>query len=62
MAENTSIRRDDLIGATGSVTRQLEVIDAKEYNMGGCESVSIRVRQDNGEEYWTGLEDVDLDI
>ncbi|SDH70421.1 hypothetical protein SAMN04489735_104517 [Aneurinibacillus thermoaerophilus] len=62
MSENKAVKREDLIGATGSITRQIEVIDAKEYHMGGVKSVDVRVREeDTGEEYWTSLEDVDLD-
>lgn len=49
--------RPDLIGVTGSVTRNITVIDAREYPTG----VSIRVSDNMGEEYWTDLEDVDLD-
>ncbi|QYY44768.1 hypothetical protein ACKE5C_19185 (plasmid) [Aneurinibacillus thermoaerophilus] len=61
MSENKAVKREDLIGATGSITRQIEVIDAEEYDHGSFKSVSIMVREDNGEEYWTSLEDVDLD-
>ena len=50
-------KRDDLIGQTGSITRQITIIDAKEYPTG----VSVRVRDENGEEYSTGLEDIELD-
>jgi hypothetical protein len=50
-------KRDDLIGQTGSITRNFTIIDAKEGRFG----VDIRVRDDRGEEYWTSLEDVSLD-
>lgn len=48
--------RDDLIGLKGMITRNVTVVDAKEYPTG----VSIRVCDDMGEEYWTDLEDADL--
>ncbi|MGE6379989.1 hypothetical protein [Peribacillus muralis] len=50
--------RPDLIGQTGSVTRNLTIVDAKEYPTG----TSVRVSDNMGEEYWTGLEDIDLDL
>lgn len=50
-------KRTDLIGQTGSVTRNFTIVDALEYPTG----VSIRVSDDMGEEYWTGLDDIDLD-
>lgn len=51
-------KRTDLIGQTGEVTRTFKVIDAVEYPTG----VSVRVSEDGtGEEYWTGLENVELD-
>lgn len=49
--------RTDLIGQTGSITRNIKIVDAKEYPTG----VSIRVSDNMGEEYWTSLEDIDLD-
>ncbi|MED4914343.1 hypothetical protein [Parageobacillus thermoglucosidasius] len=49
--------RTDLIGLTGSVTRRITIIDAKEYPTG----VSVRVSDETGEEYWTELEDIELD-
>ena len=50
--------RTDLIGQAGSVTRQLTIVDAKEYPTG----ISVRVLDNMGEEYWTELEDIDLDL
>ncbi|WP_340373728.1 hypothetical protein [Peribacillus sp. FSL E2-0218] len=50
--------RTDLIGKTGSVTRKLTIVDAKEYPTG----TEIRVSDNMGDEYWTGLEDIDLDL
>lgn len=55
--EKGFIERPDLVGATGSYTRHFKVVDAKEYPTG----VSVRISDDMGEEFWTGLEDVDLD-
>lgn len=49
--------RIDLISRTGRVTREIEILDAVEYPTG----VSIRVSDNVGGEYWTTLEDVDLD-
>jgi hypothetical protein len=47
----------ELIGLKGSITREITIVDAQEYETG----VSIRVSDNMGEEYWTSLEDVDLD-
>jgi hypothetical protein len=52
-----SKQRPDLIGLKGSITREITVIDAQEYESG----ISIRVTDNMGEEYWTSLEDADLD-
>ncbi|MCM3487861.1 hypothetical protein M3689_00920 [Alkalihalophilus marmarensis] len=49
--------RKDLIGTTATRTLDLKIVDAHEYE----EGVSIRVVDNMGEEYWTGLEDVELD-
>lgn len=49
--------RPDLIGQTGSITTTFKIIDAKEYPTG----VSIRVQDSKGDEYWTDIEDVDID-
>ncbi|KAB2334294.1 hypothetical protein [Bacillus mesophilum] len=51
------INRFDLIGKTGTISRNVKIIDALEYPT----SVSIRVQDEMGEEYWTGLEDADID-
>ncbi|MGW8956636.1 hypothetical protein [Paenibacillus sp. NPDC055715] len=47
----------DLIGQTGSTTKRIKVIDAKK----GKHGVDVRVSDNMGETYWTGLEDIDLD-
>lgn len=62
MAEENAIKREDLIGRTGSVTRQIEIIDAKEYNTNGIKSVNVRVSDNFGNEYWTTLEDDDISL
>ncbi|MGK4042223.1 hypothetical protein AB0Y20_07955 [Heyndrickxia oleronia] len=49
-------KRNDLIGQTGVITRSFKIIDALEYPTG----ISVRVEDSMGEEYWTGLEDLDL--
>lgn len=55
---NESKPRPDLIGATGSVTRRIEVLDAKESDWG----VEIRISDNMGNTYWTSLdEDISLD-
>ncbi|EJP81275.1 hypothetical protein [Bacillus cereus] len=53
----TTKARPDLIGQTGSITRSIEIIDAKETEHG----VSVRVSDNVGEVYWTDLNDVELD-
>ncbi|WP_182914787.1 hypothetical protein [Paenibacillus thiaminolyticus] len=50
-------KREDLIGQQGSVTRRIEIIDAKEGPFG----VDIRVCDSMGDEYWTEMdEDISL--
>lgn len=49
-------KRNDLIGQTGVITRSFKIIDALEYPTG----ISVRVEDSKGEEYWTGLEVLDL--
>ena len=46
-------KRLDLIGQTGSITRRIEIIDAKE----GPHGVDVRIRDSMGDEYWTELDD-----
>lgn len=46
----------DLIGQTGLITRNIEIIDAKETEHG----VSVRVSDNVGEVYWTDFDDVEL--
>ncbi|MEK5197366.1 hypothetical protein MHI49_28535 [Bacillus sp. FSL M7-0884] len=54
--ENDAKRRTDLIGQTGTITRNIEIIDATETEHG----VSVRVSDNVGEVYWTDLNDVEL--
>ncbi|CUB12490.1 hypothetical protein BN2127_JRS1_04277 [Bacillus cereus] len=54
--ENGAKRRTDLIGKTGTITRNIEIIDATETEHG----VSVRVSDNVGEVYWTDLNDVEL--
>ncbi|MEX3422044.1 hypothetical protein EQ803_27675 [Bacillus thuringiensis] len=54
--ENGAERRPDLIGQTGTITRNIEIIDATETKHG----VSVRVSDNVGEVYWTDLNDVEL--
>ncbi|MEK5524113.1 hypothetical protein [Heyndrickxia sp. FSL W8-0423] len=49
-------KRNDLIGQTGVITRSFKIIEALEYPAG----VSVRVADSMGEEYWTDLEDLEL--
>ncbi|PEQ94774.1 hypothetical protein [Bacillus cereus] len=53
--------KDILVGRTGQITRNVEIIDAKKSTIGGVKSVSVRVRDNVGNEYWTELEEVSLD-
>ncbi|HHY0836428.1 TPA: hypothetical protein ACVW80_002356 [Bacillus thuringiensis] len=55
--ENGAKSRPDLIGQTGTITRNIEIIDATESEHG----VSVRVSDNVGEVYWTDLQDVELD-
>lgn len=55
--EHEAKTRTDLIGQTGSITRNFTIVDAKEYPTG----VDVRVSDSMGEEYWTGLEDLELE-
>ncbi|MCY9539158.1 hypothetical protein M5X00_29415 [Paenibacillus alvei] len=51
-------KREDLIGQTGSITRRIEIVDAKESEHG----VSIRISDSMGNVYWTDLdEEISLD-
>ncbi|WP_163979970.1 hypothetical protein [Paenibacillus alvei] len=51
-------RREDLIGQTGSITRRIEIVDAKESEHG----VSIRISDSMDNIYWTELDgDISLD-
>ncbi|MED3839252.1 Uncharacterised protein [Niallia circulans] len=56
--EQQSRKRTDLIGQTGSINKTFKIIDAVEGNFG----VDVRVLiKETGEEYWTRLEDIELD-
>lgn len=52
------MKRQELIGRTGTVTRKIKVIDAKE----GPHGIDVRVSDSMGNEYWTELDsDISLD-
>lgn len=52
------MKREDLIGKTGTILRSIAVVDAKEE--GG--EVEVRVLDERGNEYWAALDgDIDLD-
>lgn len=55
--ENGAKKRPDLIGQTGTIARNIEIIDATETKHG----ISVRVSDNVGEVYWTDLQDVELD-
>ncbi|HFK1754160.1 TPA: hypothetical protein ACGXP3_004628 [Bacillus cereus] len=55
--ENGAKSRPDLIGQTGTITRNIEIIDATESE----HDVLVRVSDNVGEVYWTDLQDVELD-
>lgn len=57
MEKETVKTRHDLVGQTGFITRNIEIIDAKETEHG----VSVRVSDNVGEVYWTDFDDVELD-
>ncbi|MED4581841.1 hypothetical protein P9578_03505 [Brevibacillus choshinensis] len=49
--------RTDLIQRTGAIKQKITIVDAKESYHG----VDVKVRGFRGEEYWTTLDEVDLD-
>lgn len=54
-----SKQRNDLIGQTGTVTRQITVLDAKEADDG---SIDIYVSDSMGNVFWTEMDgDISLD-
>ncbi|MEB8675375.1 hypothetical protein P4H08_19000 [Bacillus cereus] len=53
--------KDMLVGRTGQITRNVEIVDAKESTIGGVKSISVRVRDNVGNEYWTEFEEVSFD-
>lgn len=54
-----AIKRMDLIGLEGSITKNFSVVDAVEYPSVG--SVDVRVADSTGEEFWVSLDDVELE-
>ncbi|MED1915794.1 hypothetical protein P4V64_10790 [Bacillus thuringiensis] len=50
-------KREDLIRRTGTLKHKVTIVDAKEEFHG----VDVKVRDFRGEEYWTTLDDVELD-
>jgi hypothetical protein len=47
-----------LVGKTGTIVREIIVVDAKE----SAHGINIRVRESGGDEYWTNLDnDISLD-
>ncbi|MGG0284105.1 hypothetical protein ABEY41_03040 [Peribacillus butanolivorans] len=57
MNETIHKKRADLIGKTGEITKDIEIIDADEREHG----ISVRVRESSGEVYWTTL-DADINL
>ncbi|MED1677569.1 hypothetical protein P5641_04800 [Bacillus subtilis] len=51
-------RREDLIGKTGEVIKEFKVIDASQTG----NIVSIRVQDEDGEIYWTSLDESGITI
>ncbi|MGK5509440.1 hypothetical protein [Brevibacillus formosus] len=50
-------KRHDLIQKTGTLKHKVTIVDAKEEFHG----VDVKVRDFRGSEYWTTLDDVELD-
>ncbi|AOP13639.1 hypothetical protein [Bacillus licheniformis] len=46
------IKRTDLIGKTGEITKNIKVIDAIQRG----EIVSVRIKEDDGDSYWVILD------
>jgi hypothetical protein len=52
------VTKNSLVGKTGIITKDIVIVDAKE----SAHEINIRVRESDGEEYWTSLDsDVSLD-
>ncbi|QLG39383.1 hypothetical protein HW560_15650 [Paenibacillus sp. E222] len=52
-------KASELIGATGSVTRRIDIVDAKQAADG---TIQIRVEDSMGNAYWTELDgDISID-
>jgi hypothetical protein len=49
--------RPDLVGTNGTVSRKIEIIEAKEYEHG----VYAMVSDEKGQEYWVALEDIETE-
>lgn len=60
MTAKNTVKREDLIGRTGSITREIKIIDAEESVIGGAKSVNIRVEDKAGNVYWTTMEDENI--
>lgn len=54
-----AMKRTDLIGIEGAITKNFTIVDAVEYPSVG--SVDVRVADSTGEEYWVSLEDIELE-
>ncbi|MEH7771264.1 hypothetical protein [Bacillus velezensis] len=51
------IERTDLIGKSGEITKNIEIVDAIQRG----EIVSVRVKEDDGDSYWVILDgDINL--
>ncbi len=51
------IKRTDLIGKSGEITKNIEIVDAIQRG----EIVSVRVKEDDGDSYWVILDgDINL--
>jgi hypothetical protein len=58
MAITELIKRKDLIGKRGTITKQIEIIDAHE----SIQGINVRIKESDGEEYWTQFDgDIQLD-
>ncbi|MCM3527877.1 hypothetical protein M4D56_02045 [Cytobacillus oceanisediminis] len=54
-----AMKRTDLIGIEGAITKNFTIVDAVEYPSVG--TVDVRVADSTGEEYWVSLEDIELE-
>ncbi|MBU8684390.1 hypothetical protein MOE23_06730 [Bacillus haynesii] len=58
MENQKVVKRKDLIGKTGEVIKEFEIVDA---NQTGS-IVNIRVQEEDGEVYWTSIDDSGVTI